>query len=41
VYHLHLVITQKASNEEGEEIVHYRLILNKMGIQRLEKMEDL
>ncbi len=38
VYHLHLIITQKSSTSDVEDIYHYRLILNKMGIQRLEVM---
>ena len=36
VYHLHLVITEAAKNKEIEEIHHYRIILNKKGILRLE-----
>jgi hypothetical protein len=38
VYHLHLVITEAAKNKEIEEIHHYRIILNKKGILRLEQV---
>lgn len=36
VYHLHLVVTEAAKNRDIESIYHYRLILNKAGILRME-----
>jgi hypothetical protein len=39
VYHLHLVITEAGKNKAIDNIHHYRLILNKKGIMRMELME--
>ena len=36
VYHLHLVITESSKKQGIDEINHYRVIMNKTGILRLE-----
>lgn len=38
VYHLHLVITESSRKQNIDEISHYRVIMNKTGILRLEKV---
>lgn len=39
VYHLHLVITEASKNKAIDDMHHYRLILNKKGILRMESMD--
>jgi hypothetical protein len=39
VYHLHLVITEASKKKAIEDIHHYRLILNKKGILRMETIQ--
>ncbi|HKL59035.1 MAG TPA: hypothetical protein VJ863_03975 [Sphaerochaeta sp.] len=40
VYHLHLVIREKAIKEELDIYSHYTIVLNKAGIVRIEQMSD-
>ena len=39
VYHLHLIITEASKKQAIEDIHHYRLILNKKGILRMEQVD--
>jgi len=40
VYHLHLVIREKAVKEDLDIYSHYTIVLNKAGIVRIEQMSD-